>query len=434
MQAACNCFVRVDAAAISHSGLRRHQVLRPCACQGCYAQSDAKATQMSRGWDFAFWFQPGLLISASPSLENLHARGEALTWSRCDLCDFALCHHCVAWRARGRERAEAAADQTPPVATPCSQETQSASPSSIGLEAAAHKKWFDGWASQMNAKSAQWELLRGGEWVPFGIGLNSKLADAVNQGLSSLRYVASSKQEHMFDFEAMEQINLDTGKRRSLRRVLWEVELDLGWVLVEDDLALQLQTHCLRDVPIFEYFARGMQYTINALEMYQLNEELGTKRSLRKVLLQEMPPRMSRQELRMALEDDFSKFACAMRQWLMMRWPWQQIGDCSIDACQFVETELAEEIASGLAGIQEDAPQLGGILQNIVWFDYVDQAKSEHLRQAQAEGFKQTPLESSCWSMLTVQVIDAIVHDPRWQWARAGTTCASVISCASHGR
>ena len=272
------------------------------------------------------------------------------------------------------------------VAAPSVEELEQPPPFSIGHEESTYKKWFDHRASQMNKESAQWELLRGGAWVPFGMGLCGRLAAAARKGERELRYVASNNQEHLFDFEKMEQVNLSTGKRRSMRSVLWEIHLDVGWVLVDDALALQLQTHELRDSLIFDYFARDMKYTVNLIDLYQLNTELGTKRSLRKMSLQDTPPKMSRHQLRVALEDAFPKFACATRQWLMMRWPWQQIGDCSIDAGQFVETGLAEEIASGLAEIQEGVPQLGGILQNILWFDYVDSSKQENVTQAQAQG------------------------------------------------
>ncbi|CAE7544707.1 CUL9 [Symbiodinium pilosum] len=280
--------------------------------------------------------------------------------------------------------------------------------SSIGQDARAQTEWFDRWASQMNAKSAQWELLRGGKWVPFGLGLCAKLAGALQRGDSTLQYVASNGQEHMFNFQTMEQINVATGKARSMRRVLWEIELDLGWVLVEDDLALQLQTHELQDALEFEYFARGMTYTINIWGAYQLNKDLGTKRALRKVSLEETPPKMNRQQLRTALEDDFPQFTCAVRQWLKMRWPWQLLGDCAIDASQFVETGLADEIASGLEGIQDGPPQLGDILQNILWFDYVDSSKQEKLTQSQADAFKET------------LVVKAIIQEARWRWGQAG--------------
>ncbi|CAE7776226.1 Cel, partial [Symbiodinium sp. CCMP2456] len=360
----------------------------PCACQGCYAQSDAKE----------------------------------LTWSRCEPCDYALCHYCVAWRAKGRQRfledsppeaeeaeatrtslgarsAEGPSPEAPEL--PGAVASEDSSPVfSLGFDEAEHRKWFDCWAARMNAQSAQWELFRGGEWVPFGIGLCNKLTAALGTGDSTFRYVATNQQEHLFNFDTMEQVIVATGKRRSMRRVLWEIELDIGWVLVEEELALQLQMHEVKEEISFEYFARGMNYTVNLFERNQLNLELGTKRSLRKVALQDVVPKMSRQQLRMALEDDFPKFACATRQWIMMRWPWQQIGDCSIDACQFVETGLADEIASGLAGMQEGVPQLGGILQNILWFDYVDDVKMERLTQT--------------------QVVNAVAQDSRWRWGHAG--------------
>ena len=286
--------------------------------------------------------------------------------------------------------------------------------SSIGQDARAQTEWFDRWASQMNAKSAQWELLRGGKWVPFGLGLCAKLAGALQRGDSTLQYVASNGQEHMFNFQTMEQINVATGKARSMRRVLWEIELDLGWVLVEDDLALQLQTHELQDALEFEYFARGMTYTINIWGAYQLNKDLGTKRALRKVSLEETPPKMNRQQLRTALEDDFPQFTCAVRQWLKMRWPWQLLGDCAIDASQFVETGLADEIASGLEGIQDGPPQLGDILQNILWFDYVDSSKQEKLTQSQADAFKETLVRQIFYHSYTIATPIASIS-ARWQ-------------------
>ena len=342
-----------------------------------------------------------------------------MTWSRCEPCDYALCHHCVAWRAKGRRRfleltetteaeadspAEAEATRTSlgagsaeapsldapelPGAARAVASEDSSPVFSLGFDEADHRKWFDCWASRMNAQSAQWELFRGGDWVPFGIGLCNKLTAALGTGDSTFRYVATNRQEHLFNFGTMEQVIVATGKRRSMRRVLWEIELDIGWVLVEEELALQLQMHEVKEEISFEYLARGMKYTINFFERSQLNLELGTKRCLRKVALQDSVPKMSRQQLRMALEDDFPKFACATRQWIMIRWPWQMIGDCSIDACQFVETGLADEIASGLAGMQEGVPQLGGILQNILWFDYVDDVKTERLTQTQASATK----------------------------------------------
>ena len=86
----------------------------------------------------------------------------------------------------------------------------------------------------------------------------------------------------------------------------------------------------------------------------------------------------------MALEDDFPRFAYATRQWLALRWPWQELGDCSMDAEGFIRTGLADEIASGLEALQHEIPPLGNILQNIIWFDCVDRAKQGSLSQSQA--------------------------------------------------
>ncbi|CAJ1388837.1 unnamed protein product [Effrenium voratum] len=343
-----------------------------------------------------------------------HSATKELEWYRCDLCDFDLCHLCLAWRARPAEAeptAEAASTATgastamgPSTATEVVDAEESAPTNlpflSIGEDEAGQMKWFNRMASQMNANTAHWELFRSGSWVPLGSSLSGKLTSVWSIGTKRFEYTANNKQKHLFDFESMEQVILDTDKKRPLRRVLWEVELDLGWFLVEDDLALRLHLNELRGSTSFPYSARGMEYQIDIANLEQVNETNGTRRKLRKMSVEKTSPKMSRQQLRMSLEDSFPQFACAVRQWLVLRWPWQQIQDCSIDAEVFVSTRLAEEIAQGLSALQSGVPQLGSILENIVWFDFVDWQRKEVVTAA--------------------QVVEAIIRDSRWRWGRAG--------------
>ena len=306
---------------------------------------------------------------------------QELTWYRCDLCNFDLCQYCLAWRAQP-QRAPAVTDAPRAVAKADAhdlgkkqlklklQETFLAT-RRIDSED-QQQAWFNRWASRNGSSRAQWELFRQGSWIPFGTGLSDCLTQALQAGEEHAFYKASSDQKHHFDFRRMEQTNLSTGKKRPLRHVLWEVELDLGWFLVEDDLALRLRLNELRGITSFKYSARDMEYSISIRDMEQVNDILGTRRRLRKIPLAEATPKMSRQQLRMAIEDDFPIFASAAKQWLITRWPWQELGDCSIDADSFIRAGLAAEIAAGLCDMQRNTPELGNLLQNLIWFETVD--------------------------------------------------------------
>ncbi|CAK9103633.1 unnamed protein product [Durusdinium trenchii] len=361
----------------SNHRLRRAAEFRDYFCHGCYAQSGVKE----------------------------------LSWYRCDLCDFELCHHCLSWRARrtsapGLEQPSEADPAT--TAKPATHDGRGGIHSDRALptkplqpdDEESQREWFNRWAKSFNAGSAHWELFKGGSWIPFGTGLSDLLTNAWQAGHENVTYTASNEQKHLFHFGSMEQVNLSTAKRRPMRRVLWEIELDKGWFLVEDDLALRLRLHQIRGVSSFQHFARDMEYTIDIEKMEQVNEHLGTCRKLRKIAAEEAAPKMSRQNLRMALEDDFSRVACAVRQWVVLRWPWQELGDCSIDAEGFIRTGLADEISRGLHSWQHETPQLGGLLQNILWFDHVDSRRADFISQN--------------------EVVNAIVQDPRWRWGLAG--------------
>ena len=318
---------------------------------------------------------------------------EELQWYRCDLCDFDLCHHCLEWRAQKINENTTAVED--PVATTAHTSTAMADAVTRLGRLGDEKKqrdWFNKWAAKNSATNAHWELFRGGSWVPFGRGLSNWLSEASQSGEEQVEYVATNEQEHLFDFRLMEQIILSSGRRRPMRQVIWEVELDMGWFLVEEDLAQRLRANETCGKSSFQYSARDMQYTIDIAGMEQVNENLGTRRKLRKMKVNETAPKMSRQQLRMALEDDFRDFG--YRQWLALRWPWQELGDCSMDADGFIRTGLAEEIASGLEAIQHDIPQLGSLLQNMIWFNNVDLDKQEFLNQSQAP--KQKTRRTNC--------------------------------------
>lgn len=312
---------------------------------------------------------------------------QELSWYRCDLCDFDLCHHCLEWRAKQSSHSEIRPDLT-------SIASVSESASEVDLidlkdklrvsEEKSQRDWFNYWAVQKSATIVQWELFRGGCWVPCGRGLCNWLMEVWQSGAKKAEYTAINHQKHLFDFSLMEQVILSTGKRRPMRQVLWEVELDMGWFLVEDDLALRLRANETCGVASFQYEARNMHYTIDIANLEQVNDHLGTRRKLRKIPVNETPPKMSRQQLRLALGDSFRQFGCATAQWLILRWPWQVLGDCSMDADAFIQTGLAEEMASSLQALHHSAPQLGALLQNIVWFDYVDKGRGEPLTQIQA--------------------------------------------------
>ena len=386
---------------------------------------------------------------------------QALSWYRCDLCDFELCNHCLAWRARqlSDTSASGSADSadvveqatvmmpTMPKAPPAGALRGTGSPPLQPDDEESQRIWFNHWAASFSADRAQWELFRGGSWIPFGTGLSSLLSNSWQAGHDQVVYMASNEQKHLFNFRNMEQVNLSTGKRRQMQRVQWEVELDRGWFLVEDDLALRLRLNQIWGKSLFEHCARDMKYTIDIQNIEQVNELLGTRRKLRKIEVDKAAPKMSRHHLRRALEDDFNDFACAARQWLALRWPWQELGDCSIDADGFIRTGLAAEIATALFTLQHEMPQLGGILQNMIWFDYADSERKGTLSQSEARmvwistpyTFPQilwnTKICKTCldrwyttpafwhfrrflifWS----QVVDAILQDSRWPWARAG--------------
>lgn len=318
---------------------------------------------------------------------------QELSWYRCDLCDFDLCHHCLEWRAKQSSHSEIRPDLTSIASVPGSAgevdlvdlEHKQETTLSIRVgEETSQRDWFNYWAVQKSATIVQWELFRGGSWVPCGRGLCNWLMEVWQSGAKKAEYTAINHQKHLFDFSLMEQVILSTGKRRPMRQVLWEVELDMGWFLVEDDLALRLRANETCGVASFQYEARNMHYTIDIANLEQVNDHLGTRRRLRKIPVNETPPKMSRQQLRLALGDSFRQFGCATAQWLILRWPWQVLGDCSMDADAFIQTGLAEEIASSLQALHHSAPQLGVLLQNIVWFDYVDKGRGEPLTQVQA--------------------------------------------------
>lgn len=313
---------------------------------------------------------------------------QELLWYRCDLCDFDLCHHCLEWRAKPDEKSLPVDPVNPvvPVDTAgCGDPIRdtAAAETRLGNEK-SQRNWFNDRAAKSRATNCQWELFRGGSWIVCGRGLSNWLTEAWQSGVEQAEYIATNEQKHLFDFTLMEQVILSSGKKRPLRNVLWEVELDMGWFLVEEDLAQRLRINETCGVSSFQYSARNMQYTIDIVNMEQVNQNLGTRRKLRKISVNDTPPKMSRQQLRMALEDDFPRFAYATRQWLALRWPWQELGDCSMDAEGFIRTGLADEIASGLEALQHEIPPLGNILQNIIWFDCVDRAKQGSLSQSQA--------------------------------------------------
>eukprot|EP00438_Fugacium_kawagutii_P033310 Skav219639 [mRNA] locus=scaffold628:287867:298463:- [translate_table: standard] len=372
---------------------QRSREFRDACCYGCYAESRAKALHPVHRATCRM--QPTNITNTIPyhpisihsSLVPLQQKVslEELLWYRCDLCDFDLCHHCLQWRAKSDADKSSLPEQDPAIregraetSTFSRVETQRLRLGRLANEQ-SQRDWFNEWAAKNSAINAQWELFRGGCWVPCGRGLTNWLAEALQSGVKQALYTAMNHQEHLFDFKQMEQVIVSSGKRRPMRRVLWEVELDIGWFQVEDDLALRLRTQESCGASSFKYSARDMQYTIDIKEMEQVNENLGTRRKLRKVAVGEAPPKMSRHQLRMALEDDFRDFAYSTRQWLALRWPWQVLGDCSIDADGFIETGLADDIASGLDTLQREMPQLGSIMQNIIWFDYVDGDKKGSL-------------------------------------------------------
>eukprot|EP00435_Cladocopium_sp_Y103_P072845 s106_g41.t1 len=339
---------------------------------------------------------------------------QELLWYRCDLCDFDLCHHCLEWRAKpDAEKISKPVGLVGPVDTtgcgsdPTRHTVHASTETRLGNEK-NQRTWFNDRAAKSRATNCQWELFRGGSWVVCGRGLSNWLTEAWQSGVEQAEYTATNEQKHLFDFTLMEQVILSSGKKRPLRNVLWEVELDMGWFLVEEDLAQRLRINETCGVSSFQYSARNMQYRIDIVNMEQaeqVNENLGTRRKLRKIPVNDTAPKMSRQQLRMALEDDFPRFAYATRQWLALRWPWQVLGDCSMDAEGFIQTGLADEIASGLEALQHEIPPLGNILQNMIWFDYVDRAKQGSLSQSQAR---------------LQHVVDAIVCDPRWRWGHPG--------------
>eukprot|EP00928_Gymnodinium_smaydae_P010892 TRINITY_DN14102_c0_g1_i1.p1 TRINITY_DN14102_c0_g1~~TRINITY_DN14102_c0_g1_i1.p1 ORF type:complete len:996 (-),score=153.81 TRINITY_DN14102_c0_g1_i1:14-3001(-) len=349
------------------------------------------------------WVCHGCYADSSKALERF----------RCEECDVDFCYYCKEWRIKKQLDAEQKSEQVVALSRSTSGTKRRARLAFdlvldmpfLSGDQSSQRRWFEERAARLTSISASfyWELERDETWYPLGKEVSRRLTEAWTHGQEQMQYRTRSQQEYLFDLNAMRETCRRTGKWRNMRCVVWEIELDLGWVVMEVDLSRLLHAHTLRGVKTFGYTSRDTDYVVDTCKMIQTNKSTGTERRLRKVPSSKVSHRMNRHHLRDAFEDAFPDWATSIKQWLAMRWPWQAVDDCSIDADQFIEFGLAEEMATCISGLRNGAaaPCLtGSILESIVWFDYFDTDKG---------GF-----------LTTAQVIDGLLKDARWRWGRAG--------------